>query len=146
MTMNVEGIIRKIYGQASLIGVCPLFTGKERALDDIVALFLSPQGIEYCIHHHFPNIATMRMFKEYGMERYGIYIDAGVVTLVNPERAVLIGRTSATVNCDTCERHEVVFMHGAKGTVNATGWAVVSVEAESGCAVIRNVMNNAVIL
>jgi hypothetical protein len=144
--MNVEEIIRKVYGQATQIGVCPLFTGKERTLEEITALFLSPQGTEYCIRHHFPNIATMRLFKEFGMERYGIYIDAGVVTLTNPDRAVLIGRTSATVNCDTCEMHEVVFMHGAKGTVNATGWSVVRIEAESGCAVIRNVMNNAVIL
>lgn len=143
---KVEEIIKKVYEQAQLIGVCPRFTGKERTLEDIVRLFTSPQGIEYCIEHHFPNIATLRLFKGLGAEKYGIYIDAGVITIRNPKTTVLIGRTSATVNCDTLENHEVVLMHGAKATVNAQQWAVVKVTCGNGCNVIKNVFNNAVIL
>ncbi len=144
--MEVQQLIAQIYQQAKLLSACPRFTGKERTLEDIIALFTSPQGLEFCIKNHFPNIATLRLFKEYKVERYGIYIDAGVITLHNPERAVLIGKTSATVNCDTCERHEITFMHGAKGTVNASKWAVVRVETGTGCNVIKNLFNNAIIL
>ena len=142
----MEKLISQIYQQAKLLGACPRFTGKERTLEDIISLFTSPQGLEFCIKNHFPNIATLRLFKQYDVEKHGIYIDAGVITLKNPERAVLIGRTSATVNCDTCERHDITFMHGAKGTVNATKWAVVHVETGVGCNVIKNVFNNAIIL
>lgn len=142
----MEKIIRQIYAQAKLLGACTRFTGKEQTLEDIISLFTSPQGLEFCIKNHFPNIATLRLFKQYGVEKYGIYIDAGVITLKNPEKAVLIGKTSATVNCDTCERHEVVFMHGAKGTVNASKWSVVHVATGAGCNVIKNLFNNAIIL
>ena len=96
--------------------------------------------------HHFPNIATIRQFKQYGVDKYGIYIDAGVITLTNPEKVVLIGRTSATLNFDNKGQHNVVFMQGAKGIVNASKWAVVRVEAGQGCNVIKNVFNNAIIL
>lgn len=143
---NLDELINQVYNQAKLIGVCPRFTGKEKTMDDIVRLFTSPQGIEYCIEHHFPNIATIRLFKGLGVEKHGIYIDAGVITLKNPSKAVLIGRTSATVNCDTLEQHEVILMHGAKATVNAQKWAVVKVTCGDGSSVIRNVFNNAIIL
>lgn len=146
MQMKIEEIIAQVFQQAKLIGVCPRFTGQEKTLEDIIRLFTSPQGIEYCIEHHFPNIATLRLFKGFGAEKYGIYIDAGVITLKNPKCAVLIGRTSATVNVDSLDEHNITFMHGAKGTVNASGWAVVRVTEGRGCNVIRNVFNNAVIL
>ena len=142
----MEELIKKIYEQATQLGACPLFTGKEKTLEEIVTLFLTPQGMEFCTEHHFPNIATLRLFKQYGVEKYGIYIDGGVITLKNPTRAILIGKTSATVNVDTLERHEVTFMHGAKGTVNASKWAVVRVKTGNGCNVIKNVFNNAIIL
>lgn len=142
----MEELIKQIYQQAKLLDACPRFTGKERTLEDIIALFTSPQGLEFCIKNHFPNIATLRLFKQYGVEKYGIYIDAGVVTLRNPKKAVLIGKTSATVNCDTCERHDITFMHCAKGTVNASKWSVVHVAMGNGCSVNKNVFNNAIIL
>lgn len=143
---DIEQIIKQIYAQATLLGACSLFTGQEKTLEEIVKLFTTPQGQEFCIENHFPNIATMRLFKQFGVERYGIYIDAGVITLTNPDRAVIIGKTSATVNLDTLARHEVTFMHGAKGTVNASKWAVARVKTGAGCSVIKNVFNNAIIL
>lgn len=144
----MEAIIRQIYAQAKLIGACPRFTGQEKTLEDIVALFTSAQGMEFCIKNRFPNIATFRLFKPYGVDsKYGIYIDAGVITLKNPGRAILIGRTSATVNCDeNSRRHEIVLLHGAKAVVNASKWAVASVTASTGCSIIKNVSENAVIL
>ncbi len=140
-----EDIIKKIHAQARRLGACQLFKGSE-TLEEIIDLFLSPQGQEFCVKNRFPNIATVRLFKGMGVEKHGIYIDAGVLTLKNPSKAVLIGRTSATVNCDTLEQHEVILMHGAKATVNAQKWAVVKVTCGDGSSVIRNVFNNAIIL
>jgi len=142
----MEHLIKQIYEQARLLGACPLFTGKERTLEDIVRLFTSPQGIEFCTDNHFPNMATFRLFKPHNVERFGIYIDAGTLTLRNPERAVLIGRTSATIFCDTLASHDIILLHGAKAVVNASGWSVCKTSVEAGCHIIRNTSENAVIL
>lgn len=142
----MEKTIRRIYEQATKLGACQLFTGEEKTLDDIIRLFLTPQGIEFCVKHNFPSLTTIRGFKKYGVEKYGIYIDAGEVTLKNPQKAVIIGKTSATVDCDSCELHKLVFMHKANGTVNASGWAVVRTEASAGCDVAKKVSEKAVML
>lgn len=144
----MEQTIKQIYEQAKLIGCCDKFTGKERTLEDIVALFTSPQGLEFCIKHSFPSITTYRSFKAHDawLQEHGIYIDAGAITLKNPRRAILIGRTSATVTFDTLERHEVVVLQGAKCTVGAWKWAVVRVHADRESEVIKSAYNNAIIL
>lgn len=142
----MEQIIHQIYEQARLLGACSLFTGKERTLEDIVSLFTTTQGMEFCVNNHFPNMATFRLFKPYKVERFGIYIDAGTITLHNPEQAILIGNTVATINNDTLEAHEIILLHGAKAVVNASGWAVCKTTVETGCSIIRNTSENAVIL
>lgn len=142
----MDKIIQKIYKQAQLLGACPLFTGKEKSLEDIVKLFTSTQGIEFCVNNQFPNMATFRLFKSYNVEKFGIYIDAGNITLNNPKRAILIGRTSATINNDTLEAHDIILLHGAKAIINASGWAVCKTIVEKGCSVIRNTSENAIIL
>lgn len=161
----MEEIIRQIYAQwrvvkeqvqqdfynrslpniAEKYRKCDMFKGTED-LQSLVRLFTSPQGMEFCIKNRFPNMATFRLFKPFNPETYGIYIDAGIITLNNPKKAVLIGRTSATINCDTLERHEVFLLHGAKAFINASGWTVVSVQGSTGCQQVRNVTGNAIIL
>lgn len=142
----MEELIRQIFAQARLIGACRLFKGTEKTLEDIVRLFCSTQGMEFCIKNNFPNLATFRQFKPFNPEKYGVYIDAGEIRLKNPKKAVLIGRTNAVVNCDSLERHEVFLLHGARSVINATGWSVVSVQGTKGCQHIRNISGNAIIL
>lgn len=144
--MSIEQIIRQVYLQAKLTGACNRFKGTEKTLEDIVNLLCSPQGMEFCIEHHFPNMATFRLFKPFNPEQYGVYIDSGALTLRNPKKVVLVGRTNATIICDTLERHEVCLLHGAKANINASGWSVVSVSGSKGCQVIRNISGKAVIL
>ena len=144
----MEAIIRQIYAQwviakeqarqdcesRSLHNVaekyrrCNMFKGTEQSIEELAAVFTSRQGLEFCIRYHFPNIATFRLFKGQGVEKYGIYI------------------TSATVNCDECKQHEIVLLHGARAVVNASKWAVASVTASVGCSVIKNTSENAIIL
>lgn len=145
MEQDIKLIIRNIYEQAKQLNCCALFKGTED-LESIVRLFTSPQGIEFCLNNHFPNTATFRLFKPFNVERFGIYIDAGDISLYNPKRAVIIGRTIANIRCDTNERHEVVVLHGGKAVVSATKWAVVFTKVEAGCACIKSTSDNAIIL
>lgn len=166
MEKNIESVIKLLYGQwkiakerarqecldrglpnvAEKYRTCDMFKGSED-VQTVLRLFASTQGVEFCMDYHFPNLASMRQFRPYiDPVRHGIYLDAGVVTINDPGRVILIGRTTATVNCTTLERHEIILMHGARAVINASGWAVVFVKAEQGCTVLRNTTDNAVIL
>ena len=99
------------------------------------------------MRYHFPNLSTLRTIKRERPERCGIYIDAGNITLYEPkEKVLLIGRTTAVVNCSEMRRYNIVCLHRSKAVVNASKWAVVRVEAENGATVVRNISDNAVIL
>lgn len=138
---------RSLHEIAEKYRACDLFKGTERTVEELVEVFLSPAGMEFCRKYHFPSISALRLFKKYGVDKkFGIYIDAGALTLKNPKRAVFIGNTSATVYCDTLEKHEIQLLHGAKAVVNAFDWSVVFVKAVEGCSVIRNRYDKAVIL
>lgn len=132
--------------QAKEMGACNRFKGTECTLEDIITLFLSQQGMEFCMNNQFPSLDTLRQFKKYDVEKYGIYIDAGDITLNNPKHVVLVGSTSATVTFDALERHEVYVLQGAKCTVEAYEWAVVRVQSDKTSQVNKNAYNNAVIL
>lgn len=141
----MEDIIKQIFAQATQIGCCDKFKGSED-LQAIIQLFKSPQGLEFCIKNHFPRISTMRLFKPYKVERYGIYIDAGEITLSNPGVVLLIGNTSAKITCDTNKvRNEVVLMHGATAVIKALQWSVTFVKVERG-SFIKIIKDNAIIL
>lgn len=130
---------------AEKLAACDIFKGTEDVAE-LARLFSSPQGLEFCLAANFPNLATLRLFKRFNPEKYGFYIDAGTITLKNPKTAVLIGRTVATVACDSCASHTVVTMHGAAATVIASGWAVVRVESGVSTSIIRRVSEHAIIL
>lgn len=141
----METLIGNIYKQATALGCCKKFTGNED-LSALVRLFLSPEGMEFCINNHFPHISTFRSFKSLNLERWGIYIDAGEITLKNPEKAVLVGRTAATIYCDDNKhRNEVFLFHGATASINASKWSVTFVKAERG-GYVKLVKDNAIVL
>ena len=104
---------------AEKLAACNLFKETED-IAGIARLFTSPQGVEFCLAANFP--------------------------LKNPKTAVLIGKTTATIKCDTCENHTVITMHGASATVLASGWAVVRTEAGVSTNIIRRTSDNAIIL
>ena len=164
--MEMDSVIRQLYAQwriakekarqecesrslpnlAEKYRKCSMFKGTED-VQGIIRLFSTTQGIEFCMDYHFPNLATMRLFKPYlDPVRHGIYLDAGAATIDNPSKVILIGRTTATINCSSLDRHDVILMHGAKAVINASDWAVVFVNAEQGCTVIRSTTDNAMIL
>lgn len=130
---------------ARKLAVCDMFKGTED-IAEIALLFTSPQGLEFCLAANFPNLATFRLFKPYDPERYGFYIDAGNITLKNPKTAVLIGKTTATIECDTCAQHTIITMHGASAIVLASGWAVVHTETGISTNIVRRTSDHAIII
>lgn len=136
---------RSLFNMAEKYRLCNMFKGTEN-LEQIIRLFTSPQGVEFCQKYHFPDIATLRRFKQYGVERYGVYIDAGHIRLENERTIVLIGNTSANLSYNSKGRHEVMLMHGAQASIQASAWAVVFVTGEHGCQVIKKTTDRAMIL
>lgn len=137
---------KDIYKAAKQHGyVCPRFQGTENP-EQLMRLFLTPQGVEFCQKHNFPDIDTLRTFRGLDAARHGIYIDAGHIVLRNVKQVALIGNTVAELQYDDpAKRHEVILMHGAKAHIVATGWAVVSV-VKGNCEVITEIKDRAKIL
>lgn len=136
---------RSLFNMAEKYRACSMFKGTED-IEQIVKLFLSPQGIEFCQDNNFPDIQTLRQFKRYDVERFGVYIDAGRISLNNVRRVMLIGDTEATITCDNQRRYEVIMMHGAKAEITASGWAVVFITNKCGCEVTTTAKDRAKIL
>lgn len=125
---------------------CDMFKGTEN-LEQLADLFLSPQGVEFCMAAKFPSLATFRLLKPFGVERFGVYIDAGDITLRNPHKVVLIGRTSAKlIYTENKPLHNVMLLKGASAAVSASGWSVVAVAYEQGCRLVKFETGNAMIL
>ena len=80
-------LIEKIYRRAQAIGACSLFTGKE-TLEELVSLMFRPQGIEFMLQHKFPDLDTLREFKPYHPERFGVYIDCGEIDLTETKAII----------------------------------------------------------
>ena len=143
--MDIKDIIAKLHSQAKHLGACGLFSGKE-GLPEVARLFTSAPGREFCLSSNFPMLEDIRLFKDLHPEQYGIYIDAGEITLHDPKTAVLIGDTTATVHCNKCQNNTIVTMHGATATVLTSGWAVVRIEAGKGTNIAHRVTDNAIVL
>ncbi len=131
--------------QADMLGQCGYITGNE-TLEEIVEKLLSKQGTEFCCEHNFPSMPTFAAFKQFNIDNLGVYINYGGMVISDRKRVVLIGRTSATINCCETDRYEIVLLHGAKAVVNASNWAVVRVFAAKGCEVIKNASSHAIIV
>lgn len=119
---------------AKKLADCKMFTGEE-SLSEMVDLMFSPQGVEFLTRSGFPDIQTFRKFKKYKPELLGVWIDSGEVTLTDNKRVFLVGDTTAKVMYNESQGNRLVLMHGAKATVEASGWAVVKIEKDGKSAV-----------
>ena len=121
---------------AAKLNACQMFRGDE-SIEDLVALMFTQQGIEFMtrLGGGFPDLAVFRKFKRYSPAKLGVYIDAGQITLENPEKAFLVGNTVAVLQYDELKAKRLVMMHGAKATVEASGWAVVRIDTDGTCNV-----------
>lgn len=134
-----------IYTQAQKLGACPMLTGKED-INGLIDLFFTPQGIEFCTKHSFPDMGVLRQLKERYNLNKEVFIDTEL-KMKNPSRVALFGSgTIAELEYDgSAERYEVVVMHGATAKIKASGYAVVIIN-NTGGVVETCVNDNALIL
>ena len=127
---------------ARKLDLCEMFTGEE-TLPQLVELIFSPQGREFMLANQFPNIATFRKFKPYEPEKFGVYIDAGAITINEPGKVFLIGKTNAEIYCRKTRANEIILMHGASAKVYASGYSVVHIESDRKSGAEINLYDNA---
>lgn len=113
---------------------CDIFTGEE-SFEGMVELIFSPQGIEFLTTFNFPDLATFRKFKKYHPERYGVYIDKGEISLIEPRRAFLIGNTTAKIIYRQTAGNRLNLMCGATADVTAEGYSLIRIEKDASSAV-----------
>lgn len=133
-----------IYRNAIRLGCCSNFKGTENT-EEIIKLFVTKQGIEFCVKYNYPDLATLRTFRGLQAARHGVFIDTNIVRQ-NLPMVVLIGDTVAELTYTAPDkRHEVIIMHGAKAIIKASGYAVVFV-TNGGGEVETHAVDNAKIL
>lgn len=138
-------LIEDIKQQARLAGACDLV---EQVTDmkSLAEVFFRPQGMEFCTKNHFPAGQTWRQLKEMGIERYGVYVDGGELTLRNPEQVALVGKTTARIVCDGQGLRKVYLLRGASVNLDAYDWVVVRVATDGTCPIIKHAHGNAIII
>lgn len=141
----MEQLVKEIRAKAAALGACRLFRGDED-LSELVELMFSPQGVEFMIKTGYPDLQTLRKFKPYHPEQFGVYIDGGSRAFYDTERVFLIGNTSAEIKCDRPQLTHVCGLFGAEAHITASGFSVVRVETDNSCRVETDTNGNAVIL
>lgn len=126
-------MITKILNGATALGACRKTNGITSA-EQLVALFFSPQGREFCLKHNYPTLAMWREIKASipSLEKLGFYIDAGAIELRNKENIAIIGQTRCVAKFD--ENNSIfhtIALHGAKATIKACNYAVFEAEADA---------------
>lgn len=141
----MDELVQKIYQEAIPLSPCEFFTGRE-SLADLMNKFLYAKGAEFCIKNDFPSSGLCEELKARGVEKNGVYIDAGVRTLSNPKRVAVVGASEFTLNYDTSDYPcRVVLMKGAKAHIKASGYAVVAIQAQDGCDYDIETKDNAIV-
>ncbi len=108
------------------MGACGRFKGGS--IERLVEQLFSPYGIEWVIKYGYPDAKTFAKFGD--LSQYGIYINAGDITLSECERICLIGKTRATLTFEETKGYKVILLHGADATINASGFSVVRIEKD----------------
>jgi hypothetical protein len=122
---------QQIYIEANDAGQCGLLKGSENT-DELMRLFFTPRGIEFCQEHNIPSLAAFRRFKGAQATRGGVYIDTPVKAANLPCVALVGEETVAELEYTETKGFKVILMHGAKARITASGYAVVFITNISG--------------
>lgn len=123
--------IHDIVNSAHNIGACKKLD-KISDYRSLVWAFFTPQGIEFCEKHNYPDIETFRTIKDFVKSR-GVYVDRGDVSLKGQRHICLVGNTHANVEAQGVKFvHTVILMHGATAAIHASNYAVIKIVNISG--------------
>ena len=125
---------RDILKKAISIGACSN-SGKATDWKSLCWLFFTPQGREFCENNNFPSIEIFREMKPY-VRPYGVFVDAGMISIKNNANVGIIGKTEAMIEYDdNTKLHRVMVMHGARIVLKITNYAVVNIVNVDNCPV-----------
>ena len=148
MKDTIKGILKErteIFKKIGISSDCKWFREKTlTTIADLVDVFYHPQGVMFCQEHNYPSLDILRRFKCLNVAEFGVYIDAGEVTLYNPKRVILIGNTQAIIECDK-GGSDIIVMHSAKADITVKGWSVARVHYNNGCNVIQKRSDRAIL-
>lgn len=125
--------LQKAIRQCKLAGACELLR-PNMTPTELCHLLRSPQGEEFVLKG-LPTLSLWRLVGEEYKEllaQHHIYLDAGYLELDGETtRRIAIGATHLRITADQPKLYNVTLIHGAKADVQATNWAVVSVERDA---------------
>lgn len=136
---------RSLFNMAEKYRVCSMLNGTE-SVEEVLKLFVTPQGIEFCTKHSFPAIEMCRRFKGPVAESLGVFVEQNV-SARNLPMVYLIGKCHAELEYDeNSTGHQVILMHGATAHITASKWAVVYVNTDGGGEATVEVADHAKVL
>lgn len=119
--MNIQDIIKG----AKRFHACEI-ADSIFSVDDAINMFLSPQGREFAMNTGYPRIEDLRVSSELWKDNHRVFLDTGD-SISNSTDALAIGNTNLTINADNPNKlYHIMAMHGAKVTIKASGYAVVT--------------------
>ena len=133
------------YEMARKLEACKMFTGEE-SMEEMINLMFSPQGAEFLTANNFPDIATFRRFKKYHPEQFGVYIDAGEISLSEARKVFLVGNTTARLKYAQTQGNRLILMCGATARIEASGYCVLKIEKDNKSNVEVNVSGHAKVM
>ena len=133
------------YEMARKLEACQMFTGEE-SMEEMINLMFSPQGAEFLTENNFPDIATFRRFKKYHPEEFGVYIDAGEISLSEAKNVFLVGNTTARLKYAQTQGNRLILMCGATARIEASGYCVLKIEKDDKSNVEVNVSGHAKVM
>lgn len=133
------------YEMARKLEACKMFTGEE-SMEEMINLMFSPQGAEFLTENNFPDIATFRRFKKYHPEQFGVYIDAGEISLSEAKNVFLVGNTTARLKYAQTQGNRLILMCGATARIEASGYCVLKIEKDDKSNVEVNVLGHAKVM
>lgn len=115
--------LQKLVQIAQRNGACKL--AKPDLTDaEIIRLFFSPQGREYCLDNNFPSLEQFRRLGDLTNEN--IYVDS---TLTSENKDIALINSHAELRY-TYGLHRVILMHGSTAKIYKSDNAVVTIEGE----------------
>lgn len=109
-----------------------------------ITTFLSPQGREFALNTGYPRLEDIRNTSDIWMNDRRIHLDSGNVT-VGDYDSIAAGDTSLTLIADKPSKlYHVMAIHGARVTVKASEYAVVT--ATNVCGTIEVVNDGTAVI
>lgn len=126
--------VSDVMQDAIRLGACSQ-SGKATDWKSLCWLFFTPQGREFCENNNFPSLEIFRQMKPY-VEAYGVFVDAGMISMKNNANVGIIGKTEAMIEYDdNTKLHRIILMHGARTVIKVSNYAVVNVINVGNCPI-----------